>query len=204
MQALDMLEKRIDTLSRILYGPNASETTSAITPELATNTVTATEDIVDSLISANNIMNEAISGREQIKSVMNRTAELEKYLDPQFLEESQQVRAKEVYLNAITQDLHLQFAELEQIRELEPTLGAEYFRNIPAEGVADLIHINMENEEIAQQTEIIEESLILAMKHYGEIQENVMSSLEAMSKRLDKLEEKTLQKKHEEMNKPLD
>uniref|UniRef100_A0A1B0G0W0 Uncharacterized protein n=1 Tax=Glossina morsitans morsitans TaxID=37546 RepID=A0A1B0G0W0_GLOMM len=204
MQALDILEKRIDTLSRILGPvPTASATCTTDASE-SNSTVTVTENIVDSLISANNIMNEAISGREQIKGLMNRTDELEKYLDPNFLEESQQVCAKEVYLNAISHDLHLQFAELEQIRDLEPTLGAEYFRNIPAEGMDDLLHINMENEEIARQSEMIEESLILAMKHYGEIQEKVMSSLETMNKRLHKLEEKMLQKQREEMNKSIE
>ncbi|KAL9889328.1 uncharacterized protein ACN427_008711 [Glossina fuscipes fuscipes] len=202
MQALDILEKRIDTLSRIL-GPVPTAIATCTTDTSDSNsTVTVTENIVDSLISANNIMNEAISGREQIKGLMNRTDELEKYLDPNFLEESQQVCAKEVYLNAISHDLHLQFAELEQIRDLEPKLGAEYFRNIPAEGgMDDLPHINKENEEIARQSESIEESLILAMKHYGEIQEKVMSSLETMNKRLHKLEEKMLQKQREEMNK---
>uniref|UniRef100_A0A1A9VL28 Uncharacterized protein n=1 Tax=Glossina austeni TaxID=7395 RepID=A0A1A9VL28_GLOAU len=204
MQALDILEKRIDTLSRILGPVSTASATCTTDADESNSPVTVTENIVDSLISANNIMNEAISGREQIKGLMNRTDELEKYLDPNFLEESQQVCAKEVYLNAISHDLHLQFAELEQIRDLEPTLGAEYFRNIPAEGMDDLLHINMENEEIARQSEMIEESLILAMKHYGEIQEKVMSSLETMNKRLHKLEEKMLQKQREEMNKSIE
>lgn len=194
MEALDILEKRIDTLTRILGVPDGATGESSKVP---------TETVVDSLVSANNIVNEAISGREKIKSIVDRSEELEKYLDPHFLEENQQVRAKEVYLNAVANDLHAQFQQLERIKELEPTLGAEYFRNIPGECVDKLKQINEDNKEFSQQAELIEESLILAMKRYGEIQKGLLESLGAMNKRLEVVEEKLQQNKKEEMEKEI-
>lgn len=204
MEALDILEKRIDTLSRIVGNVPEQNTSSAIPPTTGESAKVATENIVDSLISANNILNEAISGREQIKKIVNRSDELEKYLDPNFLEENQQVRAKEVYLNAVGHELHTQFQQLEKIRELEPTLGAEYFRNIPGECVDKLKNINQDNGEFAQQAELIEESLILAMKRYGEIQTGLLESLNMMNKRLEAVEEKMQLKKKEDMEKDID
>lgn len=205
MEALDILEKRIDSLSRVL-GPlpeSITQNSAFTTTDTASPNKVATENIVDSLVSANNIMNEAVSGREQIKKVMDRSAELEKYLDPNFLEETQQVRAKEVYLNAVGHDLHAQFTQLDQIKKLEPTLGAEYFRNIPSECLDKMKQINEDNGEFAQQAELIEESLMLAMKRYGEIQNALLDSLQNMCKRLDAVEEKIEQKKKEEMEKEL-
>lgn len=198
MDALDILEKRMDTLSRILgpvpdTGVGSAGDSSKVTPE----------NIVDSLVSANNMVNEAVTGREQIKKIVERSDELEKYLDPHFLEENQQVKAKEVYLTAVAHDLHSQFQQLERIKELEPTLGAEYFRNIPGEGVDKLKQVNEDNKEFAQQAELIEESLILAMKRYGEIQMSLVDSLDNMSKRLEAVEEKIQQRKKDEMEKEL-
>ncbi|XP_013102204.1 uncharacterized protein LOC106083613 isoform X1 [Stomoxys calcitrans] len=197
MEALDILEKRVDTLTRILgvVPDNGMEGESS--------KVTASGNVIDSLVSANNIVNEAISGREKIKTIVDRSEELEAYLDPHFLEENQQVRAKEVYLNAVANDLHTQFQQLDRIKELEPTLGAEYFRNIPGECVDKLKQVNEDNTEFAQQAELIEESLILAMKRYGEIQKGLMDSLAVMNKRLEAVEEKLQQNKKEQMEKEL-
>lgn len=204
MEALDILEKRIDTLSRIIGNVPEQNSSDRIPNTTDDSAKVASENIVDSLISANNILNEAISGREQIKKIAHRSDELEKYLDPHFLEENQQVRAKEVYLNAVGHELHTQFQQLEKIKELEPTLGAEYFRNIPGECVDKLKNINQDNGEFAQQAELIEESLILAMKRYGEIQTGLLESLNVMNKRLEAVEEKMRIKKKEEMEKDLD
>ncbi|XP_061392476.1 uncharacterized protein LOC133327948 [Musca vetustissima] len=196
MEALDILEKRIDTLTRILGVPQDGNSSGE-------SSKAPTENIVDSLISANNIVNEAISGRDKIKAIVDRSEELETYLDPHFLEENQQVRAKEVYLNAVANDLHTQFQQLERVKELEPTLGAEYFRNIPGGCVDKLKQINEDNKEFAQQAELIEESLILAMKRYGEIQKGLLDSLGAMNKRLEAVEERLQQNKKEEMEKEI-
>ncbi|XP_013102205.1 uncharacterized protein LOC106083613 isoform X2 [Stomoxys calcitrans] len=177
MEALDILEKRVDTLTRILgvVPDNGMEGESS--------KVTASGNVIDSLVSANNIVNEAISGREKIKTIVDRSEELEAYLDPHFLEENQQ--------------------QLDRIKELEPTLGAEYFRNIPGECVDKLKQVNEDNTEFAQQAELIEESLILAMKRYGEIQKGLMDSLAVMNKRLEAVEEKLQQNKKEQMEKEL-
>lgn len=186
MEALDILEKRIDSLSRML-GP------------LPEKQICLTE----SLISTQSLMNGALEGREKIHKTMERSEELDKYLEPNYIEENQQVRAKEVYLNAVAQDLHTQFEQLQQIKQLEPTLGAEYFRSIPAECTDKLKKISEENAEYSQQSEMIEESLILAMKHFGEIQTSLMNSLSAMNKRLDSIEEKLEQKKREQLEKEI-
>lgn len=88
MEALDLIEKRIDNLNRILGTlPSDNEPTNA-----------ATETLTDSLLSASTLLSSATSGRDAINKFTERSAELEKYLDPNFVEEQQDLRAKEVKL----------------------------------------------------------------------------------------------------------
>ncbi|ALC41868.1 l-2-06496 [Drosophila busckii] len=191
MEALDILEKRIDALNRVL-GP---------VPEAHVEHTEGSMNIVESLCSANALLSEATTGRTQLTQCVGRAAELEKYLDPNFLEEQQQVRSKEVYLNAVAPELHVQSEQLERIKQLEPALGAEYFRSIPSECLDKLKQITENNGEYAQQSELIEESLILAMKRYGEIQAGLLTSLDAMSARLDQVEQRMDQKKRSDLTK---
>ncbi|KAH8405138.1 hypothetical protein KR222_004574 [Zaprionus bogoriensis] len=196
MEALDILEKRIDSLTRVLGPlPDAHEEQS----EAASSVHTAS--IVDSLCSANALLSEATTGRSQLQQCVGRSAELEKYLDPNFLEEQQQVRSKEVYLNAVAPELYAQSEQLERVKQLDPALGAEYFRSIPSECLDKLKQITENNGEYAQQSELIEESLILAMKRYGEIQAGLLSSLDTMSERLDQVEQRMEQKRLSDLTK---
>lgn len=196
MEALDILEKRIDALSRVL-GPLPDD--QAEQPEGAGSIHTT--NIVDSLCSANALFSEATTGRTQLQQCVERAGELEKYLDPNFLEEQQQVRSKEVYLNAVAPELYAQSEQLERIKQLEPALGAEYFRSIPNECLDKLKQITENNGEYAQQSELIEESLILAMKRYGEIQAGLLSSLDSMSERLYQVEQRLEHKKISDLTK---
>ncbi|EDV56737.1 uncharacterized protein LOC6547330 [Drosophila erecta] len=186
MEALDILEKRIDALTRVL-GPGQDSEVG--------------EGVVDALCSAHALLGEATTGSAALQQCVKRSDELEKYLDPNYLEEHQQVRSKEVYLHAVAPELHTQAEQLERIKQLEPALGAEYFRSIPAECLEQLKGITQNNGEYAQQSELIEESLVLAMKRYGEIQAGLLNSLDAMSERLDQVEERMEQRKRAELNK---
>ncbi|KAH8402140.1 hypothetical protein KR009_010002 [Drosophila setifemur] len=186
MEALDILEKRIDALTRVL-GPVAEQESG--------------EGVVDALCSAHALLGEATTGSVPLQNCVKRAPELEKYLDPNYLEEQQQVRSKEVYLHAVAPELHTQAEQLERIKQLEPALGAEYFRSIPSECLDQLKSITQNNGEYAQQSELIEESLVLAMKRYGEIQAGLLSSLDAMSERLDQVEQRMEQKKRDDLNK---
>ncbi|XP_067633684.1 uncharacterized protein DCTN3-p24 [Eurosta solidaginis] len=200
MEALDILEKRINSLNRVL-GPLCEDGNTAAATDIAESNKspgTPSETIVGSLLTVNSMLNGVIGNREQIAKTLSRAPELEKYLDPNFLEETQQVRSKEVYLNAIAPDLHAQFDQLERIKQLEPTLGAEYFRSIPGECTEKLKQHAEDNAEFAQQAELIEESLILAMKRYGEIQNGLLESLGTMNKRLEAVEKKIEAKKRAE------
>lgn len=203
MEALDILEKRIELLNRIIGPiPDACSSNTDKSND-GKSAPSASENLVDSFISANTLLNGAIAGREPVTKAIERADELENYLDPNYIDEQQKVRSKEVYLNAIAPDLHAQFEQLAQIKQLEPTLGAEYFRNIPGECTDKLKQIANDNSEFAQQSELIEESLILAMKRYGEIQSGLMDSLVAMNNRLELVEEKLQQKKRAELEKDL-
>lgn len=204
MEALDLLEKRIDSLSRML-GPLPDEGNTATTGagHDSNKIPAAPETVVDSLLTVNSMLNGVIGNREQIAKIIARAPELEKYLDPNFLEENQQVRSKEVYLNAIAPDLHAQFEQLDHVKQLESTLGAEYFRSIPGECTEKLKQHSQDNTEFAHQAELIEESLILAMKRYGEIQTGLLDSLGTMNKRLEAIEVKMEQKKRAEAEKEL-
>ncbi|XP_039970889.1 uncharacterized protein LOC126750773 [Bactrocera neohumeralis] len=204
MEALDLLEKRIDTLSRMLGPlPDEGNTASAGAGSDSNKPPAAPDTVVDSLLTVNSMLSGVIGNREQIAKTIARAPELEKYLDPNFLEENQQVRSKEVYLNAIAPDLHSQFEQLDRVKQLEPTLGAEYFRSIPGECTENLKQHSEDNTEFAHQAELIEESLILAMKRYGEIQTGLLESLGSMNKRLEAIEEKMDQKKRAEAEKEL-
>lgn len=190
MDALDLIEKRIDTLSRVL-GP------------IPSGEIKGSENLVDSLLSANTLLSSALAGRDNINKVLERTDELEHYLDPNYLEDVQQAKTKEVYVNAVAPELATTFQQLTEIKSLEKTLGAEYFRNIPdkSDKLKELLDTNLEYK---QQTELMEESIILAMKRYGELQNRLVESLATLNKRLDTLEERVEKKKQVDLNKDLD
>lgn len=182
-QSLDILNKRIDRLNTIL-GPIPGDTSDA-----KASAVQGGENLVDALLSANTLLSSAVSGREKILEVVNRTGELENYLDPSYLDERQEAKAKEVYVNTIATDLASSLEILDKIKTLEPTLGAEYFRNIP--DVADKIrHMNNTASEQVQENDLIEQSLILAMQRYSDIQAGIKDSLAAMNDRIDAIEDR--------------
>lgn len=186
MEALDLIEKRIDNLNRILgqTSPSEGEPTNAA----------ATETLTDSLLSASTLLSSATSGREVINKFTERSAELEKYLDPNFVEEQQDLRAKEAYLQMVAPELQETFAQLEQIKKLEPTLGAEYFRSMP--NVTDKLKaMNEITSDLTQKNDLLEENLTLAMQRYDEIHNSLKDSLRSMSDRITRMEERMNKKK---------
>lgn len=184
MEALDHLEKRIDNLNRIL-GTLPSDNDSPSAP---------TETLTDSLLSASTLLSSATSGREAITKFTERSAELEKCLDPNFVEEQQDLRAKQAYLQMIAPELQETFAQLEEIKKLEPTLGAEYFRAMP--DVTDKLKtMNNTTSELAQKNDLLEESLTLAMQRYDEIHDSLKDSLRSMNDRISTMEERLNKKK---------
>lgn len=179
VEALDSIEKRIDQLTRIL---GADETTLEERPAGA-------ESLTDSLLSANTLMASAMSGRQGlVVDFIKRSQELEKYLDPDFLDEQQKVKAKEVYLNTVAPELVESFEQLEEIKQLEPTLGAEYFRTMPNVSAEKLKAMNETTAALAQKNDLLEETLTLAMQRYDEIQQNLKESLQSMNERIDRME----------------
>lgn len=107
MESLDLMEKRIDSLNRILGDVEQNKG----------------EDLTDSLISASTLIHSATSGRSKISDAMKRTNELESVLDPEYLDKKQSVKIKEVYVNTVANDLASNFEMLQKIKQLEPTLG---------------------------------------------------------------------------------
>lgn len=184
MEALDLIEKRIDHLNRLLGTiPLENEPVNA-----------PTETLTDSLLSAATLLSSATSGRDAINKFIERSAELEKCLDPNFIEEQQDLRAKEAYLQMIAPELQETFDQLEQIKNLEPTLGAEYFRSIP--DVTDKLKtMNGTTSDLAQQNDLLEESLTLAMQRYDEIHNSLKQSLRSMNDRISHMEERLNKKK---------
>lgn len=186
MEALDHIEKRIDNLNRILGtipSSDAADTTSV-----------QSENLTDSLQSAATLLASATSGRDAIVKLTERSAELEKYLDPNFIEEQQDLRAKEAYLQMIAPELQETFDQLEQIKKLEPTLGAEYFRAMP--DVTDKLKVmNDTTAELAQKNDLLEESLTLAMQRYDEIHNSLKDSLQSMNDRIARMEDRLTKKK---------
>lgn len=186
MDALDLLEKRIDSLSNAL-GINHEEEPNV------------SENLTDSLLSANSLIASASSGREKVAEVMKRTKELETLLDPDYLNDQQSLKTKEAYINTVANDLATNFETLQKIKSLEPTLGAEYFRGIP-DVSSKLRDMNETLSTSQQQNEIIEESLMLSMQRYAEIQTNLREELQKLSNRLDNFEDRVASAKKKAMN----
>lgn len=185
-EVLDSIEKRIDHLNRII----GADDTAA--PD---ERPTGAENLTDSLLSANTLMASALTGRQGIVvDFINRSHELEKYLNPDFLDEQQMVKTKEVYLNTVATDLVDNFEQLEQIKKLEPTLGAEYFRTMPNVSADKLKAMNETTAALSQKNDLLEESLTLAMQRYDEIQNNLKESLRSMNERIDRMENRLKEK----------
>lgn len=181
MEALDSIEKRIDSLTRILGAESLEESKGG-------------ETLQDAIVSANTLISSALSGRQPIIDIMSRSDEIEKYLDPDFLDQQQELKTKEIYLNAIAPDLADSFDQLEQIKRLEATLGAEYFRTMPDE--SDKLHVmNETTVAMGQKNDALEEMLTVTMQRYDELQNNLKESLRMMSERIEKIEKKLKEKK---------
>lgn len=185
MEALDCIEKRIDNLNRIL---------GRTTLQTEVHAQQSQESLTDSLLSATTLLSSATSGREAIGKLSKRSTELESYLDPDFFDQRQDIQAKEMYLQLAAPELQENFAQLEEIKKLESTLGAEYFRSMP--DISDkLTAMNELTGDLAQKNDLLEESLTLAMQRYDEIQQNLKDSLRTMNERISRIEDKLTQKK---------
>uniref|UniRef100_A0A2M4AUX1 Uncharacterized protein n=2 Tax=Anopheles triannulatus TaxID=58253 RepID=A0A2M4AUX1_9DIPT len=190
MDALTVIEKRLEHLNQLL-GPLPTDASQS-------------ENLTEAILSAASFLPSASTGhlsdgaaRSAILESFKRKDELEAYLDPAFIEEKQDIKAKEMYINTIANDLAGTFETLQKIKTLEPTLGAEYFRNLP--DVSDQLKtMNTAMAEQKQANELLEESLVIAMQRYGEIQAGIKESLKGMTDRLDQLEERLAQKKKED------
>lgn len=185
MDALDCIAERIDKLNRIL-GREQYQDVAYGSPN--------SESLSESLLSASTLLASATSGRDAITNLSKRSTELENYLDPDFLDHIQDVRSKEIYLQLAAPELQKSFAQLEDIKKLEPTLGAEYFRSMP-DITEKLTAMNEVTGDLAQKNELLEESLTLAMQRYEEVHKNLKESLHSMNERISRMEEKLNQKK---------
>ncbi|XP_058449515.1 uncharacterized protein LOC131429425 [Malaya genurostris] len=190
MESLNLIESRIDNLNQLL-GPLPT----------IDNQV---ENLTDSVLSAASFLPSVSTGhladgsaRDNILNVFKRKDELEAYLDPSYLDEEQDIRAKEIYINTIANDLATTFETLQKIKALEPTLGAEYFRNLPDVG-NQLKTMMTTTAEQKQANDLLEESLVIAMQRYSEIQNGIKDSLRAMNDQIDRLEERLLERKKQD------
>lgn len=186
MEALDLVEKRIDALTNVLGISDSDE-------------ANAGEDLTDSLLSANGLIASASSGREKIAEVMKRTNELETLLDPAYLDDQQSLKTKEAYINTVANDLAANFEILQKIKSLESTLGAEYFRGIP-DVSSKLQAMNESLSSSQQQNEIMEESLMLSMQRYAEIQNKLRDDLQKLTDKLDMFEDRVESAKKKAIN----
>lgn len=208
--ALDAIERRIDQLNRIVGAPSngsaahedasaaaTSATAGGSAAPAAGNAVAApassgrapVETLTDSLASAHTLIASAMAGRPTIADIVQRSAELEHMLDPAYLDAQQEAKAKEVYVNTVAPELAATFEQLEQIKRLEPALGAEYFRSIP-DVSGSLQTITDATTELGQRNDLLEESLTIALQRYDEVQSGINRSLQELNERIDQVEAK--------------
>lgn len=110
------------------------------------------------------------------------------------MDEQNDIKAKEVYVNTIAPELAENCELLEEIKKLEPTLGAEYFSSIP--DVAEKLRAMSEiSQAQGANNDLLEESLIIALQRCSEIVYTITDSLKGLNDRLDKIEDKVQKKK---------
>lgn len=155
------------------------------------------DNVIDSIISADTLISSAIRGHDKMTEVVKRSNEVEKFLDPNFVMENKQINMKEIYVNSMVNELAQSFELLDKIKQLQPTLGAEYFGDIPdvAEKLKGFIQTAKEQKE---RNDMIDESLISSIKRYGEIQEEIHKKLKQMNDHLDQYEEELERRKKED------
>lgn len=212
--ALDSIERRIDQLDRIVgtlstgiaaaYDDSAAATGAATAAALASGTAAPAagnpvsrapaENLTDSLASAHTLIASAMAGRPTIADIVQRSAELEHMLDPAYLDAQQDAKAKEVYVNTVAPELAATFEQLEQIKRLEPALGAEYFRSIP-DVSGQLQTMTEATAELGQRNDLLEESLTIALQRYDEVQTGINRSLQELNERIDQVEAKLRSKR---------
>lgn len=176
MDAIQILENRISFLESIIPSETKENLKEA--------------NVIESIISADHLMNSAISGRDKMTQAVARAGEIEKILDPNYVVENKQINMKEIYLNTVVNDLANSFELLQKVKDLEPAVGAEYFGSIPdvTDKLKSLIYTAREQKE---RNDMIEESLVSSIQRYSEIQENIHQKLKEMNDYLDAREEAT-------------
>jgi len=179
---LDNLEKRLDALDRVLGASDAEG-----------------ENFVESLVSAETFIKSSMSGRENIKKVSDRSNELEMYLNPDFQEDHQKLNRFAAYINSFNSELEATFTKLDEIKSLEPTLGAEYFRNIPGSS-EHLKKLSDKNDEFKESQAFLEEQIMLTIKKFAEVEQGLMNDLVTMNSRLDAVQNKIERQKKDEEN----
>ncbi|XP_039433528.1 uncharacterized protein LOC120415951 [Culex pipiens pallens] len=192
MESLDVISKRIDNLYQLVGSAPVGDASGQA------------ENLTDSVLSAASFLPSASTGhladgsaRDSILEVFKRKDELETYLDPSYLDEKQDIKAKEIYINTIANDLAGTFETLQKIKTLEPTLGAEYFRNLP-DVSGQLSTMTTATAEQTRANEELEKSMVALMQRYNEIQTGLKDSLKGMNDRLDQLEQRLVDKKRED------
>lgn len=180
MDPLYVLEKRVEYLSKVL----PKETKENLKED----------NVIDSIISADTLISSAIRGHEKMNEVVKRSGEVEKFLDPSFVVENQQINMKEIYINTMVNELAQSFELLDKIKQLQPTLGAEYFGGIP--DVTEKLKVMLQSaKEQKERNEITEETLITSIQRYSELQEEIHRKLKEMSDELDRFEEEQERRK---------
>lgn len=188
MDPLQVLENRIAYLESILP------------PETKDNLKEA--NVIESILSADTLINSATSGREKLASSVARVKEIDQFLDPNYVVENKQINIKEIYLNTVVNDLANSFELLQKIKDLESALGAEYFGNIPdvSDKLKSLIQTAREQKE---RNDMVEDLLVSSIKRYSEIQEEIHRKLKAMNDYLDTYEEEVEKVNISRANEPL-
>uniref|UniRef100_T1GL68 Uncharacterized protein n=1 Tax=Megaselia scalaris TaxID=36166 RepID=T1GL68_MEGSC len=144
-------------------------------------------DALDRILGPSQDASERKSGENFVDSLV--VEELETFLNPDFKEDQQKLNRFAAYINSFSTDLQGTFSKLEEIKTLEPTLGAEYFRNIPGSS-EELKKISDKNDEFKETQMLLEEQMLMSMKRFAEIEQGLVKDLALMNSRLDLVQEK--------------
>lgn len=110
-------------------------------------------------------------------------------MDPNFIDNHQLLDLKKTYIMAVGDDIMSNVEKYKEIVKLAPVLDSPNLKDLP-DITDNLAVLRKDILEQKQSSDFIEESLILAMQRYGEIQKNIMESLIKMNLRIDELESK--------------
>jgi len=124
---------------------------------------------VDRLAYFNSRLNSAITGRDKITNMLKRLEDVEKLLDPEYLERLTTPDSAKLQLIAFEEEKVRQtVALLEKLEELKPVLNSEHIKNTPNLS-GELVRLNQIHVQQEEEVNKLDSNVLPLIDSYNEI-----------------------------------